>query len=160
MWGDHRMIPTIISLLAICWVFWCKVKITEADASTIWMYATLSRLIGAPPLLFPPFLQWLPFLLQFILALDRHQVCWLAYHGVFKLIVQTVVNKFWMWYYYHCLLIGVWIVTGNSWLNRLYALWFHWSMWSRLSFWLIWSLRVKRGQNCLIQMSKLLVINF
>jgi len=44
--------------------------------------ATPSRLIGAPSLSPPPFLCQMPFLAQpsqFILAWDRHQICWLAY---------------------------------------------------------------------------------
>ena len=41
-----------------------------------------SRLIGAPTSAIPPFLCRMPFLTQpsqFILAWDRHQICWLAY---------------------------------------------------------------------------------
>jgi len=44
--------------------------------------ATPSRLIDAPLLPSPPFLHKMPFLTQpsqFILAWDKHQICWLAY---------------------------------------------------------------------------------
>jgi len=57
-------------------------KITEADTPTIWMRATLSGAISDPPPNISPFLCRMPFLLQpshFILAWDRHQICWLAY---------------------------------------------------------------------------------
>jgi len=39
------------------------------------------------------------------------------------------------------------------WLCRSYVHWCHWNMLSLLSIWLTWSLHVKQGQNCLIQMS-------
>ena len=39
--------PTIVFLHAIFWVFWCKGKIRKADAPTIQLDVTLSRLIGA-----------------------------------------------------------------------------------------------------------------
>jgi len=35
-------------LFVIFWIFWCKKKITQADAPTIWMGATPLRRIGAP----------------------------------------------------------------------------------------------------------------
>jgi len=38
--------------------------------------------IDAPTSIIPPILRWMPFLLQpsqFILAWDRHQICWIAY---------------------------------------------------------------------------------
>jgi len=38
--------PIIVSLLAVLWVFWCKVKITHADAPTTRMEAIPSKLIG------------------------------------------------------------------------------------------------------------------
>jgi len=38
---------------AIFWVFWCKGKITKADAPIIWLDATLSRLIGVPTSIIP-----------------------------------------------------------------------------------------------------------
>jgi len=62
------------------WTFMMQGKTTETSA--IWMCATPSGLISGPPLSSPPFLRWMPFLLQpfhFILACDRHQRCWLAY---------------------------------------------------------------------------------
>jgi len=31
----------------IIWIFWCKIKITQADAPTVWMDCHPSRLIGA-----------------------------------------------------------------------------------------------------------------
>jgi len=43
---------------AIFWIFWCKMKITQADAPTIWKDCHPSRLIGAPisaiPAIFMP----------------------------------------------------------------------------------------------------------
>ena len=39
------------------------------------------------PVIIPPFLHWMPFLSQpsqFILASDRHQICWLAYPVVWS----------------------------------------------------------------------------
>jgi len=60
--------PNVIPLFTIFWIFWSKMKIIQADAP--------------PPLPSPPFLCLMPFLaqpLQFILAWDRHQICWLAY---------------------------------------------------------------------------------
>jgi len=74
--------PPIVSLLAIFWVFWYKVKIAQADAATIWMDATPSRLFGALTSTSPSFLCWIPFLpqpSQFILVWDRQYVSWLAY---------------------------------------------------------------------------------
>jgi len=57
---------------AIFWIFWCKMKITKADAPTM-------RMDCHPiPTIFMP--NALPdTTLQFILAWDRHQICWLAY---------------------------------------------------------------------------------
>jgi len=62
--------------------FMVQEKITEADTPKIRMRATPSRLISDPPPSSPPFLRHMPFLpqpSQFILAWDRHQICWLAY---------------------------------------------------------------------------------
>jgi len=63
------------------WTFMVQGKITKADTLTIRLGATPSGLIsGTPPS--SPFLHRMPFLLQpsnFILAWDRHQICWLAY---------------------------------------------------------------------------------
>jgi len=57
-------------------------KITEADTPTIRLGATPSGLISNPPSSSPIFLCQMPFPPQrseFILAWDRHQICWLAY---------------------------------------------------------------------------------
>jgi len=57
-------------------------KITEADASTIRLDATLSRLSMPLPPTSPSFLCQMPFLSQlsqFILAWKTHQVSWVAY---------------------------------------------------------------------------------
>ena len=56
-------------------------KITEADTPTIGLGAIPSGLISDPPPSSPIFRQ-MPFLPQpshFILAWDRHQICWIAY---------------------------------------------------------------------------------
>ena len=62
--------------------FMVQGKITEAYSPIICMCATPSRVISdTPPSFPPPFLCGMPFLLQpfyFILAWDRHQICWLA----------------------------------------------------------------------------------
>jgi len=67
------------------WTLWCKERLTEADTPTIRLRATPSGPIRDPPSLFSIFfytrcpscrncfnLQ----LSQFILAWDRHQICW------------------------------------------------------------------------------------
>jgi len=57
-------------------------EITKADATIIWMETTPSRLTGDPTSNIPTILCLIPFLpqpSQFILACDRHQVCWFAY---------------------------------------------------------------------------------
>jgi len=68
---------------AIFWIFWSKMKITQADAPTVWMDChPIQTNWSPPPLPSPPFLCRMPFLTQpsqFILAWDRHQICWLAY---------------------------------------------------------------------------------
>jgi len=64
------------------WTFIVQGKITQADTPTIRLVATPSGLISNPPANIPPFLRRTPFLPQpshFILAWDRHQICWLAY---------------------------------------------------------------------------------
>jgi len=64
------------------WTLWCKGRLTEADTSTIRLGATPSRLIRDPPPSSIHFVCRMPFLPQpshFILASDRHQICWLAY---------------------------------------------------------------------------------
>jgi len=55
---------------------------SEADTPTIRLNATPSGLISDPAPSFLPFLRQMPFQQQpsqFILARDRHQICWLAY---------------------------------------------------------------------------------
>ena len=69
-------------------------KITEADTWTTQVGATPSGLISDPPSSSPYFLCQMPFLPQpshFILAWDRHQMCWLA-HPVawFTVVKQTI----------------------------------------------------------------------
>jgi len=58
-------------------------KITQADALTIQMDCHPIQTNLVPPSLpSPSFLHRMPFLTQpsqFILAWDRHQICWLAY---------------------------------------------------------------------------------
>jgi len=68
---------------AIFWIFWSKMKITQTDAPTVWMDCHHIQTNWYPHLCHPPpFLRRMPFLTQpsqFILAWDRHQICWLAY---------------------------------------------------------------------------------
>jgi len=76
---DH---PRELAPEEIFWRFMMQGKTTEADTPTVWLGTTPSGLISDPPPSFIPFLCRMPFLLQpshFILALDRHQICWLAY---------------------------------------------------------------------------------
>jgi len=60
-----------------------QMKITQADAPTIWMDCHPIQTNWCPPSLpSAPFLCRMPFLTQpsqFILAWNRHQICWLAY---------------------------------------------------------------------------------
>jgi len=72
---NHPVTPT----LAIFWVFWCKVKITQANAQKIRMDCHPILTNWCPHLCHPPFLWRMAQPSQFILAWDRHQVCWLAY---------------------------------------------------------------------------------
>jgi len=61
---------------------WSKMKITQADAQTIWWTATPSRLTGVLTSAIPTIFKQhaLPSQpSQFILAWDRHQICWFAY---------------------------------------------------------------------------------
>jgi len=63
----------------IFWIFWSKMKITRAD---IWMDCHPIQNNWCPTSAIPLFLRRMPFLTQpskFILAWDRHQICWLAY---------------------------------------------------------------------------------
>jgi len=72
-------------------------KITEVDTSTIQMGATPSVLISGPPPSSPHFLHQMSFLPQpshFILAWDRHQICWLAYPVVWLVIPSGVVMNY------------------------------------------------------------------
>jgi len=68
---------------AIFWIFWCKMKITQVDTPTIRMDCHPIQTNWCPHLCHPHhFLCQMPFLTQpyqFILAWDRHQICWLAY---------------------------------------------------------------------------------
>ena len=76
-------------------IFWCKMKITQADAPTIRMDCHLIQTNGAPISAIPTILCRITFLLQpsrFILAWDRHQICWLAYL-VAWLIKDDKLNK-------------------------------------------------------------------
>jgi len=63
--------------------FWCKMKITQADTPTIRMDCHPIQTNWCPHLCHPHhFLRRMPSLTQpsrFILAWDRHQICWLAY---------------------------------------------------------------------------------
>jgi len=79
--GAYGLIPNNHILHAIFWVSWCKGKITKADTLTIWLDVTPFRLIGVPTSIIATILKSdaLPAEpSQFILAWDRHQVCWLA----------------------------------------------------------------------------------
>jgi len=74
--------PNVVPLFAFFWIFWCKMKITQADAPTVRMVCHPCRLIGAPTSAIPTIFCQMPFLSQpslFILAWDRHKICWLAY---------------------------------------------------------------------------------
>jgi len=67
---------------AIFWIFWSKVKITQADTPTIWMDCCPIQTNWCPISAVTSFLCRMPFLTQpsqFILAWDRHQICWIAY---------------------------------------------------------------------------------
>jgi len=69
-------------------------KITEADTPTIRLGATPSRLISDPVTNLHHLLRQMHFLSQpshFILAWDRHQICWLAYPVVLKIAIKTKV---------------------------------------------------------------------
>jgi len=66
---------------AIFWIFWCKMRITQANTNSPDGLPP-SRLTGAPISAIPTMLRQMPFLAQhsqFILAWDRHQICWLVY---------------------------------------------------------------------------------
>jgi len=67
---------------AIFWIFWCKRKITQADAPTIGMdchpIQTNWCPIPAIPTIFTPDALLAPSS-QFILVWNRHQICWVAY---------------------------------------------------------------------------------
>ena len=83
--------------LVIFWIFWCKMKITQADAPTIQMDCHPIQTNWCPHLghLYqpsPPFLYRMPFLIQpsqFIMAWDRHQICWLAYPVAYMIYPET-----------------------------------------------------------------------
>ena len=67
---------------AIFWIFWCKMKITQVDTSTVQMDCHPFQTNWCPISAIPSFLCQMPFLAQpsqFILAWDRHHICWLAY---------------------------------------------------------------------------------
>jgi len=74
--------PNVVSLFAIFWIFWSKVKITKVDAPTIRMDCHPILTNWRPTSAIPTILQRMPFLAQlslFILAWDGRQLCWLAY---------------------------------------------------------------------------------
>ena len=67
---------------SIFWIFWCKMKITQADTPTIQMDCHPIQTNWCPHLCHPNHFyagcpSWQPS--QFILACDRHRICWLAY---------------------------------------------------------------------------------
>jgi len=103
MWGAHGAIPKCHIFFTIFWIFWSKMKVTQADATTIWMDCHPILTDWCPPLPSPPFLCWMPFLAQpsqFILAWDKHQICCLAYPMVNKLMsfsVSFYCSKFTYW---------------------------------------------------------------
>ena len=76
--------------------FMVQWKITEADTLTVRLGTTPSGLISDPPPSSPPFLRRMPFLpqpSQFILAWNRHQICWLAYPVAwFKSLCKLLLN--------------------------------------------------------------------
>jgi len=70
---------------AIFWIFWCKMKMTQADTPTIWMdchpIQTNWCPISAIPTIFTPYAlpgTTLP-IYSGLGSWDRHQICWLAY---------------------------------------------------------------------------------
>jgi len=72
-----------------------------------------------PPLPSPPFLRWMPFLAQpsqFILAWDRHQVCWLAYP------VAWFVSRFQCYIYYLCVCMCACLHVDNNCTFLLFVL--------------------------------------
>jgi len=78
----HPLTPeTCRGSLSSFWILWGVGKITEASAPTIRLDATPSRLSMPPP---PPSTNFtldalLPQPSQFILAWDRHKICWIAH---------------------------------------------------------------------------------
>jgi len=75
--------------------YWSKVKITKADTPTIRMDCHPTLTNWYPNLCHPTILRRMPFLAQpslFILAWDRHQICWLAYPAA-KLWWLDLLNK-------------------------------------------------------------------
>ena len=83
-------------------IFWSKMKITQADAPTIWMDCHPIQTIWCPHLCHPHhFLCRMPFLTQpsqFILAWDRHQICWLAYPGKLEEEKESFSNEVFHWW--------------------------------------------------------------
>jgi len=72
---------TCCSSLSSFWILWGVGKIIEASAWTIRLDATHPD-HQCPHLHHPPILRHMPLLpqtSQFILAWDRHQICWIAY---------------------------------------------------------------------------------
>jgi len=80
----------------IFWTFMVQGRITEADTDHPAGCQSI-RTNQRPTSNIPPFLRRMPFLPQpshFILARDRHQICWLAYqwHGLLKALMTTSEN--------------------------------------------------------------------
>jgi len=62
------------------------------------------RINQPPTSLIPPFLRWMPFLpqpSQFILAWDKHQICWLAYPVAWFHVLLTTSSIYYCWRYHH-----------------------------------------------------------
>ena len=62
------------------------------------------RINQPPTSLIPPFLRRMPFLpqpSQFILAWDKHQICWLAYPVAWFHVLLTTSSIYYCWRYHH-----------------------------------------------------------
>jgi len=80
---------------AIFWILWGKMRITQADAPTTQMdcHPIQTSWLVPSSLPSPQFLCQMPFLAQpsqFMLAWDRHQICWLVYPMA--------------WFLWHCII--------------------------------------------------------
>ena len=95
--GEPVSKETFIHSSAIFRILWCKGKIREADAPTIWLDTALSRLLVLSLPSSPPFLRQTPFLLlpsQFILDWNWHQVSLLQSHWIGC--CHQIIHDYWL----------------------------------------------------------------